>query len=99
VGAAVAVIVAKEQKIVELFRRAGAVEPGSAVTPAGIGVPDMMAFRRLCQHDVLREAAPGTFYLDEQGWGELRGRRRRLGFMLLFAVLVGALVLWLKRSP
>ena len=97
-GAAVAVIVAKEKQIVNAFRRAGALEPGSSVSPISIGVTDRIAFRSLQRREVLREANPGTFYLDEQSWGDLRGMRRRIGLALLLAVLLGALVLWMQKS-
>lgn len=96
-GAAVAVIVIKEQQVVEAFRRAGALDPGSAVSPAVIGVSDQAAFRRLRQYEVLREANSGTFYLDAQSWTSRRDQRRRLGLLLLLAVLLGALVLWMKK--
>jgi len=45
VGAgAVAVLVAKERRIVDAFRRAGAVDPRAAVTPSTIGVAERFAF-------------------------------------------------------
>ena len=97
-GAAVAVIVIKEKQVVKAFRQAGAIDPGSAVVPTSIGVTNKIAFRKLLQHEVLREAGSGTFYLDEQSWENFRGQRRRLGLMLLLAVLIGALVLWTQRS-
>ena len=89
---AVAVIIAKERHIVEQFRRAGALDARSAVPPASIGVAERLAFRKLRQHAVLREAAPGggLYYLDELSWEALRGMRRRLGIVWLIMVLVAA---------
>ena len=96
-GAAVAVILAKEKEIVDAFRRTGALDPGSSVSPTSIGVADRVAFRALQRREVLREATPGSFYLDEQSWSALRGMRRRMGLALLLAVLLGALLLWMRR--
>ena len=93
---AVAVIVAKEKHIVEAFRRARAVSTESAVTPGAIGVADQMAFRRLREHAVLREARPGSFYLDEPSWEALRTMRRRLGLALLAVAVLAAVVVWLR---
>jgi hypothetical protein len=94
-AAAVAVIIAKEKHIVETFRRAGAVDAQSALAPASIGVAERLAFRKLRQHAVLREATPGRYYLDELSWEALRGLRRRLGLVWLIVVALAALATWL----
>jgi hypothetical protein len=91
-------LVAKERHIVNAFRRAGAVDARAAVTPSTIGVAERLAFRKLRQHAVLREAGPGAFYLDEPSWEALRSMRRRLALVWLFVVLVAALAVWM-RSP
>ena len=94
---AVAVIVAKEKHIVDAFQRARALSAESAVAPAAIGVSDEMAFRRLREHAVLREARPGYFYLDEPSWQALRAMRRRLGLTVLLVVLLAAVLVWMQR--
>ena len=93
---AVAVLVAKERRIVDAFRRAGAVDPRAAVTPSTIGVAERFAFRKLRQHAVLRQAGPGAFYLDEPSWEALRSMRRRLALMLLLLMLVAAVAFWMR---
>ena len=95
---AVAVIVAKERHIVDAFQRAGAIDPRSAVVPAAIGVSERIAFRKLRQHAVLREANPGTFYLDEPSWQALRALRRRMALVWLVVVLFAAVVFWMRSS-
>jgi hypothetical protein len=92
--AAVAAIVVKEKRIVATFRQAGAVAPQSAVAPAGIGVAERLAFRKLRQHAVLREARPGVFYLDEPSWQALRSLRHRTVLILLCIVLLTAFGVW-----
>lgn len=97
-ASAVAVLVAKERHIVDAFRRAGAIDARSAVTPSTIGVAERLAFRKLRQHAVLREAGPGTFYLDEPSWEALRSMRRRLAVAWLIVVLIAALAVWMRSS-
>jgi hypothetical protein len=68
------------------------------VSPASIGVSETITFDKLRKRAVVREAGPGTYYLDEPSWDALRALRRRLGFMLLLAVLLGALLLWRQAA-
>ena len=89
-------LVAKERRIVDAFRRAGAVDPRAAVIPSTIGVAERFAFRKLRQHAVLREAGPGAFYLDEPSWEALRSMRRRLALMLMLLMLVAAVAFWMR---
>jgi hypothetical protein len=98
VGAgAVAVLVAKERRIVEAFRRAGAIDPRAAVVPSTIGVAERLAFRKLRQHAVLREVGAGAFYLDEPSWEALRSMRRRLGLICLLLALTAAVAVWMRN--
>ena len=92
----VAVLAVKEKHIVEAFRRAGATGAESAVAPASIGVSERLAFRRLRQHAVLREARSGAFYLDEPSWHALRALRRRVALVGLLVVLFAAILSWLR---
>jgi len=70
-GAAVAVVLAKERRVVDAFLRARATSPERAVAPEDLGV-DLggVGGRRLLRHAALREAAPGRYYLDEPTWHE-----------------------------
>lgn len=88
-AAAAAVIIAKEREIVEAFRDVGAVSPETALPLEQVGVDERIGFRRLRQHEVVREAGPDRYYLDEGVWTAVRNTRRRVVFVLL---AVGALL-------
>ena len=90
-GAAAAAIVIKEKRIVNAFRGAGATAPGAAVPPVSVGVAEGAAFRRLRRHAVLREGAPGAFYLDEPSWEACRAMRRRVALAIVIALLLALL--------
>lgn len=88
-GAAVAaVIVAKERAIVEAFRDVGASSIAAALPLDQVGVDENVGFRRLRSHEVIREATPGRFYLDEEVWVAVRHTRRRVATVLLAIVVI-----------
>ena len=98
--AVAAVIQRQEREIVSTFRGAGAMSADRARDPEELGVNHHLAFERLVQRAVLRDAGDGKFYLDELSWNALRRMRLRLAFGVIFftiAVLIalfasGALV-------
>lgn len=90
-AAAVAVIIHREKDLVAHFRQAGAVAAASAKSPSELGVHERMAWERLVERAVIREASPGAYYLDEQSWNALRRMRRRMGVVLLTILLLLAL--------
>jgi hypothetical protein len=91
-GGAVAVILIKERQVVEAFQRAGAVAAHRAIRPADIGVEDDgVIWRRLRERAIIREASPGLYYLDVEGWQAQRRTRRRLAFVMLI-IISGALI-------
>jgi len=95
-GAAAAVILMKERRIVETFERGGATSPASARTPDELGVdPHGIGWRRLRDHAVVREAGGGVerYYLDVEVWQALRRMRRRIVLVLGIVILVAALML------
>jgi hypothetical protein len=94
-AAAVAIIHRKERDVVDAFRRAGALSPETARDLDRVGVhPESLGFTRLHRRAVVREAAPGAYYLDEEVWTAVRGTRRRLGLVLLIVVLLAAIVIF-----
>jgi hypothetical protein len=96
-GAAVAVIVLKERHIVEAFEVAGAIAPHRAVNPRGINVDDGgIAWRRLRDRAIIREASPGMYYVDAEGWQALRRTRRRMATVLMIIVAAVAAVALLQ---
>ena len=94
-GAIAAMIARREREVVDDFRAAGATSPERAQSYTASGFGATVAIKRLHNHAVIREAAPGTFYLDEEVWEAVRRTRMRIGMVLilsLVAVLVGMLL-------
>jgi hypothetical protein len=89
-AAIAAIIRRREQEVVDDFRAAGATSPAKALSYAALGLSDTFAVERLRNRAVIREAAPETYYLDEEVWTAVRRTRRRIATILL---LVIALVL------
>ena len=91
-GATVAaVIAAKERAIVEAFRDAGATALVTAVPLEQLGVDEHVGFRRLRRHEVIREAVPGRYYLDEDVWTAVRRTRLRIVTVLIAIVVLIAI--------
>ena len=88
-GAAVAaIIVRREREVVDDFRAAGATSRETAQSYTASGPGASLAIRRLRGHAVIREAAPGTYYLDEEVWAAVRRTRRRIATLILLIVVV-----------
>ena len=97
---AIAVMRLKEREVRDAFHSAGAVNPAGAMSLESVGIDESMAVRRLRRRAVIREAAPGLFYFDEDVWQALRSMRRRMGLLLagtltllFLLVLYGAITL------
>ena len=95
-AAAVAAIMRRrEQEVIDDFRAAGATSPDRAQSYQAIGLGDSLAIKRLHNRAVIREAAPGTYYLDEEVWAAVIRTRRRLVITMLSIIavmLLGALL-------
>ena len=92
-GAAVAAAAMRrrEQEVIDDFRAAGATSPDRAQSHTAIGLGDTLALRRLRNRAVIREAAPGVYYLDEEVWAAVR--RTRLRLLTVLIVMLGILLL------
>jgi len=92
-GAAVAAAAMRrrEQEVIDDFRAAGANSPDRAQSYTAIGLGDTLALRRLRNRAVIREAAPGVYYLDEEVWAAVR--RTRLRLLTVLVILLGILLL------
>ncbi len=101
-GAAVAVLLIKERHIVEAMERIGATSPDKALTLReleDLGVEDGgVAWHALKNRVIVREAAPGRFYVDVEVWQANRRRRKRVMFLLLSVVLLAAAVTLLNAN-
>jgi hypothetical protein len=83
----------KERHTVEAFERAGATSPERALTPDEVGVETHgFGWRRVIDQAIVREAAPGRYYLDVPSW--LAVRRMRMRRLLIALVVVVALAAW-----
>lgn len=95
-GAAVAaILIRREKEVVDDFRAAGATSRESAQSYTAVGLGESLGLRRLRERAVIREAAPGTYYLDEEVWTAVRRTRRRVAtvFLLILALfLLGVVV-------
>jgi hypothetical protein len=87
-AAAVAIMRRREREVVDDFRAAGAISPARAQSYTAIGLGESMALRRLHDRAVIRESAPGLWYLDEEVWTAVNRTRRRVAFSMLALVLM-----------
>jgi len=90
-AAATAIRLRREREVVDAFRRAGATSPAAARALSDLGLDDTRVVKRLRARAVVREAAPGAFYLDEEVWVAVRRTRQRVAFVLFFLLLIFAL--------
>ncbi len=77
----------REQEVVDDFRSANALSPSTAQSYTAMGFGHSLAVKRLHDRAVIREAAPGMYYLDEEVWAAVRRTRRRLATVMI-AILV-----------
>jgi len=79
----------------DAFRSAGATTPATAMSLDAIRIEENMAVRRLKKRAVIREAAPGLFYFDEDVWEAVSSMRRRMALLMIGTViLIGIMVLY-----
>ena len=90
---AAAVMRRKERDLRADFIAAGAIQPADAKSLAELGLEENMTWKRMCRRSVIREAAPGAFYWDEDSWQALRSMRLRMGLMMGGAVLLIVLMI------
>jgi hypothetical protein len=95
-GAAVAaILIRRETEVVDDFRAAGATSRETAQSYTANGPGHSLGLRRLRDRAVIREAAPGTYYLDEEVWTAVRRTRRRIAtavLLILALALLGVMV-------
>lgn len=93
--AVAAVILRREREVVDLFRDVGATSPGAARSLNEIGVEQAWPLARLRRRAIIREAAPGRYYLDEEVWTAMRGIRRRMAAVILALIAVVGFLVWI----
>jgi hypothetical protein len=93
----VAVILARERRMVARMRAAGAIDQGHARTLAELGIKRGVILRRLRERAVIRQAQPDHFYLDEESWNVVRRQRRRAVSVIVAIAMALALALIFTR--
>ncbi|HEV7389550.1 MAG TPA: hypothetical protein VGN73_13140 [Gemmatimonadaceae bacterium] len=90
----------REQEVIDDFRAAGATSPERAQAYEAIGLGETLAVRRLRNRAVIREGAPGVYYLDEEVWSAVRRTRHRLlaTFLAILAVLLLGVLLGIIKT-
>jgi hypothetical protein len=91
--AAIAMSMKKERDVRDAFRAAGATTPVNAMSLEAVGIEETMAVRRLKRRAVIREAAPGLFYFDEDVYLAVSSMRRRIALLLVGTLVLMILVL------
>jgi CubicO group peptidase (beta-lactamase class C family) len=93
----VAVILAKERRMVSRFLAAGATSRERARSLEDLGISRGVILRRLRERAVVREADPDRYYLDVESWQAVRRMRRRhasiaatVALAIVLAILFGA---------
>lgn len=90
---AIAASMRKEREVRDAFRVAGATTPINATSLQAIGLDETMAVRRLKRRAVIREAAPGLFYFDEDVYEAVRRMRQRMALLFVGTIVLIVLVL------
>jgi hypothetical protein len=94
-AAAIAIMRRKERDVRDAFLSARAISPATAMSLETVGIEESLAVRRLKKRAVIREAAPGLFYFDEDVWEAVRSMRRRLALVMLGTfILIGMVLLY-----
>ena len=94
-----AVLLAKERRMVNRLRAAGAVSRERARTLEELGIARGVVLRRLRERAVIREAPGDHFYLDEESWAAVRrSRRRAIHVLWVVALVVLLAVLFSRRA-
>ena len=97
-AAAAAVLIRREKEVVDDFRAAGATSRETAQSYMAVGLGQSLGLKRLRDRAVIREAAPGTYYLDEEVWTAVRRTRRRIATVLLSILALVLLGVWVATS-
>ena len=62
------------------------------MTPSELGVEQRLAWNILRRGAIIRDGAPGTYFLDELSWEASRSRRKRMAIVLVTVALLLALI-------
>jgi hypothetical protein len=93
----VAIILAKERRMVSRFVAAGATSREQARSLEQLGVSRGVILRRLRERAVVRQVGTDLYYVDQESWTAVRRMRRRaaslmvaIALAIIFAIVFGA---------
>ena len=89
-----AVVVMRQNRLMQRFRDAEATDPKSAIALEDIGCRNSWIFRRMVARGVFIESGKGQYYMDEGAARWFVKRRRRVMFIFIaVSILIFAVVL------
>ena len=88
-----AFIIAKQNQYLRRFQEAGAVSLDTAKGLEQVSCRDSRMFQRMVRREVIRQAAPGKYYLDVEAAQQFRRARRERALTALFIILAITVVL------
>jgi CubicO group peptidase (beta-lactamase class C family) len=95
----IAVILAKERRMVSRMRTAGAVGPERARPLEDLGIKDGIILHRLRDRAVIRHTPQNRYYLDEESWNVVRRERRRaMSVIVAIAVAILLAIVFSRRA-
>ena len=86
---------ARQMKLIEQFRLAGATTPSAAIPRQMLGTDSERLIDMLIKEGVLVVAAGGLLYFEEQGLAAYRSRSRRVAWITLAVMIAIVAVLLL----
>jgi uncharacterized membrane-anchored protein len=88
-----AVVVMRQNRLMQRFRDVKATNPKSAITLDAIGCRNSWIFRRMAARGVFIETGKARYYMDEDAAKWFVRRRRRVMFIFV-AVAILLFVIW-----
>jgi hypothetical protein len=84
------IIIAKIRKVIRRFKETGSTSPQTAKTLEELNVDYRFAFRKMLKREIIIEASPNRYYLNEENLAGYNNTRRMI---MLVVILLLALVI------
>lgn len=92
---AAAVVIHKQNKLIEFFNETGAIDAEHAISIAQFGIRRNYIFNRMVSRGVFIEYEPDKFYIDNDTVPAFMAKRRTRAFTALVVVLIIAALYYL----
>lgn len=89
---------ARQQRIIRIFKHAGAVKSFKAIEPADHGISKSFIFNRLVKSGILLQVHDGRYYLNESREKEVSKRRREVFAIILMIIAIAVLIVVFWQS-